>query len=407
MSSTAAPSALARAIYLDHAATSLPKPPEVLAAIGEALSTAGNPGRGGHRFAVASERLIDEARRAVARLIGEPEPRRVLFTLNGTDALNIAIHGVVDAAGSSGSVPHVVTTSLEHNSITRPLNELRDAGRIRLSVIDPSADGVLDPATVAAATERGTALVAVTMASNALGTMQPASAIVQAVRARSDALVLLDAAQVVGAVPLEVNALGADLLAAPGHKAMLGPMGTGVLWVGPRAMPSLSGDGARIAPFRSGGTGGDSRLPHMPPELPHRLEAGTPNVVGIAGLGAGVRWVMARGVEAIRDHERGLVALALDGLAGIPAVRIVGPAGADARVGAVSFVLGDLDPVDLATILEASFAIAMRAGLHCAPGAHRAVGTFPAGSLRLSVGPTTTREEIERAVDAVRQVAAG
>ena len=393
-------------IYLDHAATSLPKPREVADAMLLALETAGNPARGGHRLAIAAERLVEGARRSVADLLGADAPRRVIFTLNGTDALNIAIHAAVDHATPRGPLPHVVTTVLEHNSVTRPLCELRDSGRIDLDIVDAPPSGILDADRIGAAMRPSTLLVAATMASNALGTLQPMARIAEAVRARGDALLLVDASQALGAVPMDVRTLGADLVAAPGHKALLGPMGTGVLWVGPRAMPAIDGAGSRLGVFRSGGTGGDSRLPHMPPELPHRLEGGTPNVVGIAGLGAGARWVLERGVATIRDHERTLVSRALKGLAHSPRVRVIGPMEAEARVGAISFVIEGMDPLEVGAMLDASFDIAMRPGLHCAPGAHRAAGTFPAGTVRMSVGPTTTDEEIDRALEAVREIAA-
>jgi len=393
--------------YLDHAATSLPKPQEVLEAMRSALEIAGNPGRGGHHFAMAAERIVEQARIAVDRLLGGRDPRRVIFTLNGTDALNIAIHAAIEHAAAAGTIPHVVTTTLEHNSVTRPLNALHQAGRIELDAVEGSLSGVLDPAGVDQRVRRDTALVVLTMASNALGTLQPIAEAVPRLRARCGALLLVDAAQVAGAVPLDVRTLGVDLLAAPGHKALLGPMGTGILWVGPGAMPTVDGAGARLGFFRSGGTGGDSRLPTMPEELPHRLEAGTPNVVGIAGLGAGVRWVLDRGVQSIRSHELALVQRAIDGLASIPGVRVVGSLSAADHVGAVTFVMEGLDPLDAATVLDASFGVSLRAGLHCAPGAHRAVGTWPAGAIRLSVGPMTLPQEVEVAVNAVRSLAQG
>ncbi|MFO0874372.1 MAG: aminotransferase class V-fold PLP-dependent enzyme [Phycisphaerales bacterium] len=455
--------------YLDHAATSLPKPPEVVAAMVAALSEAGNPSRGGHRYATSAERVIDQARLRVARLLGVQDPRRIVFTLNGTDALNIAIHAVLGALPAASARPHVVTTVLEHNSITRPLETLRAAGRIDVTRVRASAEGFVDPADVIAAIRPETALVAVTMASNALGTLQPVEAIVKGVEGvtgvtgvtgvagvagvagvtgaagvagvagvariagaarragardtssaaramggssitRADGtdlgpLVLVDAAQVLGAVPVDLAALGADLVACPGHKALLGPMGTGILYVGPRAMPSIDGAGSRLGVFRSGGTGGDSRLETMPPELPHRLEGGTPNVVGIAGLGAGAAWVAERGVEAIRAHEMALVQRAIDGLGEIRGVGIVGPRDAARRAGAVSITIEGLDPLDAGAILDSSFDIAVRPGLHCAPGAHRAAGTFPHGTVRMSVGATTIAGDVDAFVRAVAEIA--
>lgn len=405
-------------IYLDHAATSLSKPPEVIAAMVAALNEAGNPARGGHHAARRAETIINEARHAVATLLGAEDPRRIVFALNGTDALNIALHGVLgglagggsvdvkhgDSHGHSSSSRHVITSVLEHNSITRPLVALQAESRIELDRVGASSEGVIDLEELAAALRPETRLVALTMASNALGTLQPYAKFVELVRSRSNAFILFDAAQVVGAVPMSLATLGADLVAAPGHKALLGPTGTGILYVGPRVMPSLEGPGAKIGVFRSGGTGGDSRLEQMPPELPHRLEGGTPNVAGIAGLGAGAAWVAKRGVSAIRAHELKLIEQALTGLRALHAVRVIGPAAASARTGAVSFTIDHFDPLDVSMMLDAGSSIAVRAGLHCAPGAHRAVGTFPAGTVRLSVGPMTTAEEIDALVRAVGEI---
>lgn len=404
--------------YLDHAATSLPKPPEVIAAMGAALAEAGNPARGGHRYAASAEGMIAQARLRVARLLGAEDPRRIVFTLNGTDALNIAIHSVLGGLAPSTrgepTRPHVVTTVLEHNSITRPLESLRRAGAIDVTRVGASSEGVVDPMDVVAAIRPETALVAITMASNALGTLQPVERVVTLIRAGDPKraggggpLLLIDAAQVLGAIPVDLAALGADLVASPGHKALLGPTGTGILYVGQRAMPSIDGDGSRLGVFRSGGTGGDSRLTTMPPELPHHLEGGTPNVVGIAGLGAAAAWIAERGVDAIREHEQALVQRALDGLGEIRGVRIVGPRDASRRAGAVSFVVAGLDPLDVGAILDSAYDVAVRPGLHCAPGAHDCVGTAPEGTVRVSVGPTTSVDDVDVFLRAVGEIAAG
>jgi len=397
-------------IYLDHAATSCPKPPQVIAAVTAALEEAGNPARGAHRAAQAAIRSVESARLAVSQLLGVGAPWRTIFTSNGTDALDLAIHGTLNALPPSATRPHVVTSDLEHNSVARPLEALRRAGRIDLTVVAAGDDGLLAPESIAAAIDERTVLVAVTMASNAIGTLQPAAEIVAAVRTSGDAILLFDAAQVVGSVPMDFVALGADLVAAPGHKGLLGPTGTGVLLLGERVAPSVDGIGARIAPVRSGGTGGDSTSPIMPSEFPWRLEAGTPNVAGLAGLAAGVRWVHARGVNTIQAHESQLIGLLIAGLTerlGASShraggrVRIVGTADPERRIGVVSLAVAGIDPHEIASILDAEHEIAVRPGLHCAPGAHRAVGTFPAGTVRVSVGPTTTVDEIERLLAAL------
>jgi len=394
-------------IYLDHAATSCPKPPEVVAAMSAALKEAGNPARGAHGAALEASRIVEEARIAVAQLLGVSAPWRVIFTLNGTDALDLGIRGTLGALRPSSSAPHVVTSDLEHNSVARPLESLRREGRIELTVVRGDEDGLLDPMRIAAAIRPDTALVAVTMASNALGTLQPAAAIVDVVRSRGDAVLLFDAAQVVGAFPMDFARLGADLVAAPGHKGLLGPTGTGILLLGERVAPEADGSGLRLAPVRSGGTGGDSTSPVMPPELPWRFEAGTPNVVGLAGLAAGARWVRERGVEKIRSHESALMWRLLDRFgAGDGKVRTVGSSDPARRVGVLSLVVDGFDPQNVAAFLDASHSIAVRPGLHCAPGAHRAVGTYPAGTLRASVGATTTEAEIDALIAALAEFVA-
>jgi cysteine desulfurase family protein len=397
-------------IYLDNAATSSPKPPEVAAAMVEHLALAANPGRAAHRRAVAAERMIDDARLKLARLLNAEDPRRIIFTLNCTDALNMAIHGVIEAAIERGAKrPHVVTTVLEHNSVSRPLVAMKNAGRIDMTQVGCDTEGFLDPQAIAAAIRDDTALVAFTAASNALGTLQPAREICQTVRGGSAAMILIDAAQSTGVVPTDVQTLGADFLAFPGHKALLGPTGTGALYVGPRAFPDESSPHAgirHIRPFREGGTGGDSASPVMPEQLPFFLEGGTANTVGIAGLAAGVQWIMNRPAESVARHERSLIARFIDGSADLPHIRIIGTKAVDRRVGALSFTIEGWEPLDAAAVLDETFDIALRPGLHCAPYAHRAMGTFSGGgTVRISPGPFNTDQDIDRLLDALRRLA--
>lgn len=387
-------------IYLDNAATSWPKPPEVIHAVAADLAEAGNPSRGGHRRSIDTQRRIDQARLTIARLLQVDDPRRVVFTLNGTDALNMAIRGVLAPLIESGRRPHVVSTVLEHNSINRPLNALSDRGAIALDRISCGVEGVLTADAFAAALHDDTALVAFTAVSNALGTIQPFEEIVAMVRRHSRASILIDGSQAAGALPLDLRSLDTDFLAAPGHKGLLGPTGTGLLYIGKRIVADPD-DAASIRCFREGGTGGDSTNPQMPAELPHHLEGGTPNTSGIAGLGAGAAWVAARGVAAIREHERSLTRRLLEGLTRNASIEIIGPANDAARVGIVSVTVKGFDPADIAGILDASFEIAVRSGLHCAPLAHRTAGTFPAGTIRASVGPFTTADDIDRLIAAL------
>ncbi len=381
-------------IYLDSAATSYPKPEVVYRAVEMfARASGGNPGRAGHRLAVEAEAMIDNTRRLLARLFGAPRPERVVFTLNATDALNMAIKGVLRPGD------HVITSVLEHNSVNRPLNRLEHDGAITLTRLPAGVDHVLDPQAVAAAWRPDTRLVAVTHASNVTGTVQPVGEIGRLVRER-DGLLLVDAAQTAGTVPIDVERDAIDLLAFTGHKGLLGPTGTGGLVVGDRVEP---------ASWRDGGTGGDSASPLQPEELPYRLEGGTPNVFGIAGLREGVRTVLQEGAEVIGRRERALVTLFLQKLATPGRFAFYGAdeaflrrGGAD-RVALLSFNLAGFSPAELGLLLDHTFDIAVRAGLDCAPYAHRHLGTFPDGAVRLSVGYLNTAEDVSLTADALNE----
>ncbi|MBI5511689.1 MAG: aminotransferase class V-fold PLP-dependent enzyme [Deltaproteobacteria bacterium] len=378
-------------IYLDNAATSFPKPESVYTAMDTFQRTlGGNPGRSGHRLATGAQAVLERTRRALARLLGAPDPSRVVFTLNATDALNIAIKGVLRPGD------HVVTSAMEHNSVARPLAALERAGTIQVDRAANDAGGRIDVDSLCAKLRPGTRLVAVSWASNAFGTLQPVAEIAAAARA-NHTLVLLDAAQVAGSLPIDVGALSVDLLALPGHKGLLGPTGTGALWVK---------DGLDLAPWREGGTGGDSSDPLQPRQMPHRLEAGTHNIAGIAGLERGLEWLGARTVAEVRRHEMALCDELWTGLAAVPGVARYGPAAASARAALVSFRLDGYLPQEAAAILDTTFDIAVRAGLHCAPGSHRALGTAPDGTIRASVGPFSTAADIQALLSALKQMAA-
>ena len=380
-------------IYLDNAATSHPKPPPVYERMDRVAREVGaNPGRSGHRLAVEAEREISAARRAVADLLGATDPARIIWTLNATDALSMAMKGTLQDGD------HVVTTPLEHNSVARLLNRLELEGRVRVARVQPGAGGVVSAADVERAMEESTRLVVLAHAGNVLGNVQPIAEIGERVRARGR-LLLVDGAQSVGVVPLDVTRDAVDLLAFAGHKGLLGPAGTGGLYVGSRAA---------LRPWREGGTGGDSARPVQPDEYPHALEAGTPNTAGIAGLGEGARWVAARGVKELASHERELASRLWERLAALPRVVLYGvpPGATTLRTGLVTFNVEGQHAEDVGAILDASFDIAVRAGLHCAPGAHRFLGTFPEGAVRVSPGPFTTAQDIDALVEAVRAIAA-
>jgi cysteine desulfurase family protein len=381
-------------IYLDNAATSFPKPEPVYQALDRfARSALANPGRAGHRMAVAAERMLDDTRHALNQLLGGEAPERWILTHNCTDGLNLAIKGVIRPGD------HVITTDLEHNSVSRPLRALEKAGVITLSRV-ASDDGYIDPEAISAAITPKTALVAMTHTSNVLGTIQPIEQIAPIVRA-SGALFLIDAAQSAGVVPIDLRSTPIDFLAFPGHKALYGPTGTGALYVGPRA------DG-KIRPWREGGTGGDSSSETQPTLYPYLLEGGTPNVLGVAGLSAGIGWVRERGPEQLRRHEVELLQRVVDWVEGSEGWRVAGRWDPATHAGALSVIVPEpLSPQDLGSILDVSFDIAVRPGLHCAPYIHRALGTFPNGTLRLSPGPFTTAEQIETFLGALAEISAG
>lgn len=378
-------------IYLDNAATSYPKPPEVCEVLGRfTLEHGANPGRGSYRMVHEVEERMAEARRAVASFFNAPDPSRIIFSLNATDALNMGLKGVLRPGD------HVVTGTTDHNSVIRPLNRMELEGMISVTRVAPGSDGVIRADSVRRAIRPETRLVTLLHGSNVTGALLPAAE-VGAVTREKGILFLLDAAQTAGMWPVDVRGMKIDLLAVPGHKGLLGPAGTGALVAAP---------GVGLRPWREGGTGGDSAHPVQPDEYPHHMEAGTLNTPGIAAMVEGIRYVERRGIEAIREHELGLLGRLVERLSDAHGVRLYGPPPGAARVSVISLNVEGKSPDEVAGILDSSFDIAVRAGLHCAPGAHRELGTFPAGTVRISPGPFNTLEEMDRVADAIRQVAA-
>lgn len=374
-------------IYFDNAATSSPKPPEVLERVNAALTEFNaNPGRSGHSAALSAAREVLSARERLAALMNAGEETNIAFAFNCTDALNLAIKGALRYGD------HVITTQLEHNSVLRPINALAARGRISLSIVSPRADGFVDPEDIRASIRKNTRLIAVTHASNVTGAIQPVAAIGELAR-REGILYLIDGAQAIGATPVNVRALSCDLYAFPGHKSLLGPMGTGGLYIRP---------GVVLRTLREGGTGTDSESMLQPDERPERYESGTLNLPGIAGLGAGCAFVAKR-VSAIMSHERELTGALYEGLSAIRGAEIYSPREEAARAGIVSFNLPGMTSSDVADRLG-RMGIAVRGGLHCAPGAHRFLGTLRRGAVRASVGYANTFEEVDAFLNAVNAI---
>ncbi len=375
------------AIYLDNAATSHPKPEAVIEAVTRALTEYNaNPGRSGHRRALNAARVVLDCREALTRFLGGEDSMRMVHCFNCTDALNLAIKGCLRQGD------HVIASILEHNSVLRTLSELEARGRIALTLISPESNGLLNPHRYAAALQPNTRLAIMTQASNVLGMLQPVTDFCQLMRQKG-VLSLVDGAQAAGIAEVNLKKMGCSLYAFPGHKGLMGPQGTGGLYIAP---------GIDLRPLREGGTGSLSESMRQPLDLPDRLESGTVNLPGIAGLLAGIQWVAPRRAQ-LRDHERTLTSALMEGLCAIPGVLVYGERNPAARVGVVSFNLSDLPSGAVADALDRR-QIAVRGGLHCAPGAHQFLGTTNQGAVRASIGPANQLSDIEALLSAVHQI---
>ncbi|MBE5772727.1 MAG: aminotransferase class V-fold PLP-dependent enzyme [Clostridiales bacterium] len=374
-------------IYFDNAATSHPKPPSVIRAVNAALTDFNaNPGRSGHAAALEAARHVLAAREVLARILGAEDPFCITHTFNCTDALNLAIKGVLRKGD------HVVCTQLEHNSVLRVLGELEHRKRIYLTIVPPRPDGFIDPEDIRRALTPATRLIVCTHASNVTGAIQPVAAIGTIAR-EYGITYLIDGAQALGCLPVNVAALKCDLYAFPGHKSLLGPQGTGGLYIR---------KGLVLSTLREGGTGSSSDNMLQPSELPERYESGTVNLPGIAGLLAGAEYVHPR-LDQIMIHERELTSALMEALSPIPGIEIYSPREESARAGIVTFNLPGMTSSQTADALAAQ-GIAVRGGLHCAPGAHRFLGTASRGAVRASVGHASTFEEVESFAKAVRNL---
>jgi cysteine desulfurase/selenocysteine lyase len=377
-------------IYFDNAATSWPKPPAVRSALDLYFGEAGgNPGRAGHRMSIAAAQVVEDARDNLSELLGVEDPAQLIFTKNATEALNIAIYGMVQPGD------HAVTTSIEHNSVMRPLRHLESQG-LELTVVQCGSDGRLDPDDVVAALRPDTKLLSTVHGSNVTGALVPIETVAAIARER-DVPYLVDASQTAGALPIDVDDLGIDLLACTGHKSLLGPTGTGALYVRHGLTP---------LPLMRGGTGSRSDLETQPEFMPDALESGTMNVAGLAGLAASVKFLLEQGVAAVAAQERRLVARFLAGAADIAGVIVYGPDSIEDRCGVLCFNVAGLTSSDVGMLLDRDYEILSRAGLHCAPGAHQTIGTFPTGTVRFGFSYANTEDEVDDSLSALNEIAA-
>ncbi len=377
-------------IYLDNAATTFPKPEVVYKTMDTFYRTLGaNPGRSGHKRAVAAEKEIEDTRLAAARLFGIKDAKRFIFAYNATDAINMGIKGLLKPGD------HAITSYLEHNAVSRALDGLERKKGVTVTKVGNSMEGFIDPNDVKNAVTPKTRLIVITHAPNALGTIQPIREIGEIARERG-VVFMVDAAQTAGVCEIDVDALCVDMLAFTGHKGTLGPTGTGGLYVGERAS---------LEPWREGGTGFEPASLSQPEELPYRLESGTPNTVGIAGLRAGIEYVMSRGISAIRTHERKLLQKLITALQDDKRFVLYGTKDVSKKVGILSLNIKGYRPAEVGAILDQSFDIAVRPGLHCAPFAHQRLGTFPDGTVRVSPGCFNTGEEIDQLITVLVRIA--
>ena len=381
-----------RLVHLDNSATSWPKPEGVLEAIRKAIEKYGaNPGRSGHRLAIEAARIIYETREALAELFGLDDPERIILTKNVTEALNLVLYGVLKQGD------HVITSSMEHNSVMRPLRDLEKKG-VELTQIKASGKGEIDPEDVLKSIKANTKLIALVHVSNVTGTIMPVEEVLRISKDHGIPL-LIDAAQSAGTLPINLKELPIDLLAFTGHKGLFGPQGTGGLVINTKGLEE------KIEPLMRGGTGSKSEEEEQPEFLPDKYESGTPNTPGIAGLGEGVRFILKEGIERIKEKKEILTLKLIEGLKDIKGIKIYGPLDPKRQIGIVSFNLEGNSPAEVSHLLDEKYGILSRPGLHCAPSAHKTIGTFPFGTVRFSVGYFNTEEEIEYTIQAVRQLA--
>mgnify|MGYP005846929721 CR=1 FL=1 len=375
-------------IYLDNAATSFPKPPEVARAMNQLLNSASlSPGRAAHSLSLEASRVIFNVRENIAELFGCPDSSRICFTANVTAAMNFGIQGLLQPGD------HVITTGMEHNSVMRPLRHMEQKG-VRVSILPTAADGCIDPDDIAGLLNDKTRLIIINHVSNVTGSIAPLARIGEC---KEHALLMVDAAQSAGVFPIDVEEMRIDFLGFTGHKSLFGPTGTGGFYVR---------EGITLAPLILGGTGSRSEHEQQPDFLPDAFEAGTPNTLGLCGLNAGVEFIKRTGMARIRKHEQDLTEKFIAGLAGIKGITQYGPDAAQDRSSVVSVTVAGKTVSEVGRLLNSDHGILVRTGLLCAPAAHKTIHTFPAGTVRFSFGFFNTETEIAQALAALEETAA-
>lgn len=376
-------------IYLDNAATSFPKPKEVADAVYDFMINNGtSSGRGSYKKAMQSDYIVYECRKLIGNLFNFDDPKKVVFTSNVTDSLNIAIRGILKEND------HVITSSLEHNAVWRCLKTLEKDINIKIDTVECSKDGITNPEDIKKYIRKDTALIVFTQASNVLGTIQPVKEIGKIAR-ENKIVFLVDAAQSAGAMKIDIKEDNIDILAFTGHKSLLGPMGTGGL---------IINTDIDIKPLKAGGTGGDSAYEYQPDYYPNHLETGTSNVSGIAGLRAAIKFLNREGIDNIHNKEKELTKYALQRLETVKDIEIYGPKDCEKILSVISFNIKNKRPEDISTILDQKYDIMLRAGLHCAPTAHSVINTKDRGSLRIGIGYFNTKDNIDKLVEALNNL---
>ena len=375
-------------IYLDNAATTYPKPDKVYDAVLDCMKNFGaNPGRAGHKLAIAAGRIIYEARENVSKLFNVDNPMNIIFTHNATDSLNLAIKGLL----KSGD--HVITTSIEHNSVIRPIKSLEEIG-VENTIVSCDKYGQLDPKDIENAIKPNTKLIVTTHASNVCGTLVDIKSVGDIAK-KYNILYLIDASQTAGIYDIDVKQFNVDMIGIAGHKGLLGPQGTGVLYIR---------EGIRIKQLKEGGTGSKSEELIQPDIFPDKYESGTHNTPGLAGLNEGIKFILEKGTDNIRKHEEELTDYFIQELKKIPQVKIYGPMDTKKQASVVSINIGNIDSGEISYILDDVYDIATRSGLHCAPLAHKTLGTFEQGTVRFGIGYFNTKNDIDKAVDALKDI---